>query len=116
VTRRATGFNPAAFVVEWCGTPDQSEVAPMNSSRTEIRDANGQLVGYFVPAEELNRLDTEVEALRRQRETAERQLRSLLPAATAEQEELFRRQLDEGRWADGEQVIADIISDLRGDG
>jgi hypothetical protein len=102
-------------MVEWCGTLDRCEVEPVNPSRTEIRDASGRLVGYFIPAEELNRLDTEVETLRRQRATAERHLRSLLPAATAEQEELFRRQLDEGRWADGEQVIADVISDLRGD-
>jgi hypothetical protein len=82
--------------------------------RLEVRDATGQLVGYFVPAEELNRLDTEVEVLRRQRETAERQLRSLLPAATPEQEELFRRQLAEGRWVDGEQVIGEVIAELRG--
>lgn len=84
-------------------------------SRLEVRDANGQLVGYFVPADELDKLNTEIEALRRQREAVGRQLRSLLPAATAEQEELFRRQLDEGRWVDGEQVIDDVISELRVD-
>jgi hypothetical protein len=82
------------------------------NGRLEVRDANGQVVGYFVPADDLARLDRELESVRRERDTFERHLRSVLPAATPEQEEEFRRQLAEGVWVDGLAAIDSIIAEL----
>jgi len=85
--------------------------------RLEVRDASGQVVGYFVPADELARMNREFETLRRERDTFERQLHSVLPAATPEQEEEFRKQLEEGVWVDGERVLESLAAELRsGDG
>ncbi len=51
-----------------------------------LHDANGKVIAYVVPSEQYELMKTAQEALLRQREAHSRQLRSILPKATAEQE------------------------------
>lgn len=73
----------------------------------EIRDADGNVIGYFVQADEYAEL-------RRQNEAFRERLMASLPHATEEQEEEFRQQLATGTWLDAEKVIAELVAELRG--
>ena len=73
----------------------------------ELRDANGNIVGYFVSPGEYTEL-------RRQNASFRERIMATLPVATEEQEEEFRQQLATGTWLDGEKVIAELISELSG--
>lgn len=51
--------------------------------------------------------------LRVERDVAWAKVHALLPKATPEQEEEFRRQLDGEEWKDFSGVVEDVIADLR---
>jgi hypothetical protein len=73
----------------------------------ELRDADGKLVGYFLPPQAYAELRGGYEELRQQ-------VRESVPIATEEQEEEFRQQLANETWLDGDRVLTDFIRELRG--
>ncbi len=52
--------------------------------------------------------------LRDERDTFEMQLNKLLPKASPEEEAAFRKELEQGRWQDGEAVLNRLIAELEG--
>lgn len=60
--------------------------APTAIPSQPLHDTDGKVFAYFVPATDFDRLREEVESLRKQQTVYERQLRSLLPKATPEEE------------------------------
>ena len=75
------------------------------NSCLELRDPTGALVGFVISVAELNQLVAE-------RDWLKRQVDILIPKATPEQEEAFRRELESTEWLDASEVIAEMIVDM----
>jgi transketolase len=81
-----------------------------------LHDTDGKVFAYFVPADQFDRLQAEVEHVRKQRDAYESKLRSLLPKATPEEEAEMQRLLETAVPNGLRNLIADLESEDGSDG